>query len=199
MKKLSLLLATGLMALTYSCNYGFMDDTDLDSVDWGAVDENLFVGKDNEKELANDDLILIIRSTEFNPDKYYLTFAISSDNYYLYLELRCEPDYFPINNKGALSFDHLITEGICTLSSKENGPLQIGLGVHQPCKMLINCDVKQSGGYQELESRSYGDKMKGSVQLKIVTIGGQNYRFTFDGIIPFLDTSEWLSTGSPYE
>ena len=201
MKKLSLILATSLMALTWSCNFGLMDDTDLGSVDWGTVDENTFVGKENEKEIANGDLILLLRSTEFNPNRYYLTFVTSSDNYYLRFKLKFEPIYFPIDNKGVLSFDHFITEGICTLSSKEYGPFHPGLVycANQPCKMMINCDVKQAGGYHELESGSYGDKMKGTVRLKIVTIGGENYQFSFKGLVPFLDTSEWKSTGSPYE
>ena len=201
MKNYLKLLACGLIGMATSCSWGLMNDTEMDAVDWGSVDENTFVGKENEKEIANGDLILLIRSTEFNPNRYYLTFVTSSDNYYLRFKLKCEPIYFPIDNKGVLSFDHFITEGICTLSSKEYGPFHPGLVycANQPCKMMINCDVKQAGGYHELESGSYGDKMKGTVRLKIVTIGGENYQFSFKGLVPFLDTSEWKSTGSPYE
>lgn len=199
MKKLSLLLAASLMALIWSCS--LMEDTDMDSVDWGPVEENTFVGKDNEKEIANGDLILYIRSAPLRTNLYQLSFITSSDNYYIQFRFLGEPLPFPINDKGVLSFNHYITEGRCYIISKENGPFAVAAleGITQPCKILINCDVKQSGGYQELESENYGDIMKGSVQLKIVTMGGEKYQFSFKGLVPFLDTSEPLSTGSPYE
>lgn len=192
------LLACGLIGIATSCSWGLMNDTEMDGVDWGSVDENTFIGKDNIKEIANGDLIIRMRRWYFESEKYYLFFITSSDNYYITFRLAGEPFPYPINEKGVLSFDHYISEGLCKVTLKEDGPFWPEIySTH--CKLLIDCDVKQSGGYHELESGIYGEKMKGDVKIKIVTMDGNNYKFSYNGIIPLLDTSEWKSTGSPYE
>ena len=198
MKKMSLIITASIVAFATSCGYSLMTDTDMDSVDWGSVDENTFIGENNAKAVANGDLVLYMRHWPNDSDKYYLYFITSSDDFYINFRLDGEPFMYPINEKGVLSFDHFVSEGLCSVTLKENGPFFPSVS-HTHCKLLIDCEVKRSGGYQQLESGIYGDKMKGKVQLKIVTTDGKNYKFSFNGLTPFLDNSEWKSTGSPYE
>ena len=209
MKNVSLFLAAGLMALTASCNDGLMDRSslDMDAIDWSLVDENVFLGKNNENERvsSNDELFFLMAtfppSLEALRDRYTFYLATSSDQYYLQIELNGDHP-FPFNEKGVLSVDHLVTAGDCKIFPKDKalvGPFgQSGQGgIRFPVKLLIDCDVRLDGedlsfGPGEYGNILKGNSLKGSVQVKMLTEDRDKYSFSFNSLTPYLSTGNWI-------
>ena len=205
MKFTSLFLAAGLLVLATSCNDGLMDRSslDMDAIDWAAVDENVFPGENNKMERSGDDCGVSMGTfpplSEELHDRYRLLLFTSSDHYYIQVKLN--GDYpFLFDEHGRLTVKHLITAGECNIFPKDearNGPFGgSSQSVHFPCKLLIDCEVGPEGGKLTFSPRENstikeGTRLKGRIQVRMLTEKRAKYSFSFNNLTPYLSTDGW--------
>lgn len=214
MKNITLFLVATLIAICSSCSF-FGEDfykNYFDTLDWDSVENNVFYGVNNEAEIADGDLILHINPREMHLPGYYLTFITSSDDYYVFFRLQYDQT-FPIDKKGKISYKHLVSRCAYYLVPKGTKDLTLddpgffwGGEFVMSGYVMVDCDVRQRGGYHELKPGTFGDKMEGNVQIRLIEEYGSSpiqYRevasFKFDGLIPYLAEYSWIQgcTGDP--